>query len=252
MIVAVIQARMGSTRLPGKVLEPILGEPMLLHMIRRVQRTPGIERIVVATSDSAEDNSIEALAAKCGVGCFRGAEEDVLDRIYHAASLHQPEHVMRLTADCPLYDPMLAAAVVGLHLDQGNDHTSNCHPPTFPDGLDVEVIRFEGLEQAWREASGVKEREHVTLFLVQNAERFRLGCLRSGEDLSGMRWTVDHADDLRFVRAVFERLYPVRPDFGWRDVLALVRQEPELAERKADHRRNEALSQGPKDGGIPE
>ncbi len=238
-IVAILQARMSSSRLPGKVLAPILGRPMLARQIDRVRRSRSIDRLVVATSDRADDAPIAALCEREGVECFRGSLDDVLDRFYRCAVHHRANHVVRLTGDCPLADPDLIDALVDMYLGANVDYASNCRPPTLPDGLDAEVFGMQALEQAWREASDPFEREHVVPFIIRRPERFRVANWTWTEDLSAMRWTVDRPEDLEFVRRVFESLCPASPEFGFRDVLALIRAVPELGRINQGIQRNE-------------
>ena len=152
MILAILQARTGSTRLPGKVLSPILGRAMLALQVERVSRAENIDELILATTVDPTDDPIERLAGELGVGCFRGSVEDVLDRFYQAALSSSPEHLVRLTGDCPLIDPVVIDLTIARHLQAGCDYTSNTLHPTYPDGLDVEVIRFGALSEAWRDA----------------------------------------------------------------------------------------------------
>ena len=241
MILGLLQARTSSSRLPGKVLLPLAGAPMLARQIERVRRARAIGRLVVATSLDPADDAIAEVAAQAGLGCFRGSLEDVLDRFYQAAREHRPGHVVRLTADCPLADWEVIDRAVGFALDGGHDYASNTLKPTWPDGLDVEVMTFAALEAAWREAKSPAEREHVTFHIYSHPERFRLGSLENDIDLSGMRWTVDEPSDLEFVRAVYDALYPDRPAFTTRDILQLLRERPELMEINQGIGRNEGL-----------
>lgn len=241
MILGVVQARVSSTRLPGKVLQPILGEPMLARQLERVCRAERIDALVVGTSADASDGPLEELCAALGVDCFRGSLEDVLDRFHAVAVRYGAEHIVRLTSDCPLADPAVVDAVVELHVEGGYDYTSNVTPPTFPDGLDVEVISAEALAVTWGEATLPSEREHVTPFVRKHPERFRLGNLVNAEDLSGLRWTVDEPEDLEFVRRVYEALYPRDPAFEMRDVLELLGLHPELQLINARFERNEGM-----------
>jgi len=228
---AILQARMSSRRLPGKVLADVLGRPMLARQIERVQRAKRIAQLVVATSDQRSDDAIAALCAELGVACFRGSLEDVLGRFYAAAAAEapRPAHVVRLTGDCPLADPALIDELVELHLAAGADYTSNALERRFPDGLDVEAMRFDALAIAQREARDAAQREHVTPYLYQHPERFALASLRCERALGALRFTVDQPADLRFVQRVYEALYAANPAFGWRDVLALVEGDPAFA-----------------------
>ncbi len=242
-IVAVLQARFSSRRLPGKVMRPILGEPMLYRQIERILRVRQIDRLVVATSTDATDDPIARMAEAKGVACFRGSLDDVLDRFYQAALPYRPIHVVRLTGDCPLADPAVIDAAIAFHLESGKDYTSNALEPTFPDGLDVEVMRFAALESAWREAKLPSQREHVTPFIYQHPENFAIGHFSQPENLSQLRWTVDEPEDFDLVTAVFEHLYPQKPDFGMRDVLAFLDANPALGNRNSRFRRNEGYDQ---------
>lgn len=239
MILGILQARVSSSRLPGKVLEPILGQPMLARQLERLARCREIDHLIVATSGDATDDAIAGLCRRLGVECFRGSLENVLDRFYQAAIPHAPAHVVRLTGDCPLADPALIDALIRFHLAEGSDYASNCHEPSLPDGLDAEVMRMEALATAWREARLPSEREHVTPYLRNHPERFRIRLWKNPVDLSAHRWTVDEPEDLEFVRAVYAALYPRNPAFGMQDVLDLIAQRPELAEINAGIRRNE-------------
>lgn len=239
MILAVLQARLSSTRLFGKVLKPILGAPMLLRQIERVRRARSIERLVLATSDDPSDDAIERLCRENGIECFRGSLNDVLDRFYRVAKDRHPDYVVRLTGDCPLIDPAVIDKVVGHCIAGGFDYASNTLQPTFPDGLDVEVFRFECLAAAWREAALPSQREHVTPFIHQQSGRFKTGNYAGAPDLSHLRWTVDEAADFELVRQVYEVLYPVKPDFDTGDVLALLERRPELKTLNTAYERNE-------------
>lgn len=242
MILAILQARASSSRLPGKVLLPVLGRPMLERQIERIKRSRRIDRLVLATSTDAADDAVAALAEATGIGCFRGSLNDVLDRFYQAARPFAPSYIVRLTGDCPLTDPAVIDGTVGFCLDGGYDYASNALVPTFPDGLDVEVFRFSALDTAWREAVLPSQREHVTLFINQTPGRFRIGnYAHAGADLSLLRWTVDEPEDLELVGRIYEALYPSHPAFSMEDVLALLQREPSLAKINARFQRNEGL-----------
>lgn len=240
-VLAVIQARASSSRLPAKVLQPILGRPMLSRQLERLRRCRRIDKLLVATSGDSSDQPIVDLCAAESVACFRGSLNDVLDRFYRAAKPFLPEHVVRLTGDCPLADPDLIDRVIEFHLQGGYDFVSNAIEPTFPDGLDAAVFRLQLLEQAWREAKLPSEREHVTPFMRRHPERYKIGSYKGSPDRSGLRWTVDEPADLAFVTAVYERLYPGKPDFGSEDIYRLLDQEPGLLRLNDGIRRNEGL-----------
>jgi spore coat polysaccharide biosynthesis protein SpsF len=242
MILAILQARVSSTRLPGKVLKPILGRPMLLLQIERVRRAQGFDKLLVATSTDPSDDAIQSLCRKNGVDCTRGSLRDVLDRFYQAALPFKPKHVVRLTGDCPLADPEVIDRVIDVHLKGSFDYTSNALEPTYPDGLDVEVVRFASLAQAWREATLPSHREHVTLYVHQHPERFRIENVRSEQDLSALRWTVDEPADLEVVKRIYEGLYPKNPEFTTRDILSFLDRHADLKVLNTAHRRNEGLA----------
>lgn len=237
--VAVLQARMSSTRLPGKVLLRTCGKPLLQHQVERVRRCRTIDTLVVATSDSPDDAPIAALCEQIGVAVFRGDLNDVLDRMVNAARPQAPAWFVRLTGDCPLADPAVIDQVVQACRAPGVDYASNALHPSFPDGLDAECMRFAVLEEAWREARKPSEREHVTPFLHTQPQRYALREVRHAPDLSALRWTVDDPADFVFVSQVYEHLYARQPDFGLEDVLALLRAHPELAALNAGTQRNE-------------
>ena len=238
MILAILQARVSSSRLPGKVLKPLLGVPMMLRQIERVRRARRIDRLIVATSVERADDAIETLCTTNGIDCVRGSLNDVLDRFYAAAQPASPDYVVRLTADCPLADPGLIDEVIEFCLHGGFDYASNAFEPTFPDGLDVEVFRFTCLEQAWKEARLPSQREHVTPFINQQPQRFRIGSFRNPVDHSHLRWTVDEPADFELVTRIYEALYPVNPAFSRHDVLELLNRQPELLRLNDRHVRN--------------
>lgn len=241
MILGLLQARMSSTRLPGKVLEPILGKPMLLRQLERIARARTIDRLVVATSDCSSDDPIEALCAAHGVACARGSLDDVLDRFYRAAAGLNPDFIVRLTADCPLTDPDVIDGVVGFGTKGNYDYATNALKPSFPDGLDVEVFTFKAMELAWREAELPSHREHVTPYIYRHPELFRIGHYTGSPDLSHLRWTVDMPVDLALVRQIYEALYTAKPDFRKADILALIETRPELRTLNSAYPRNEGL-----------
>lgn len=221
-VLAVLQARTSSTRFPAKVLAEIDGIPMLQHQIARIQRATRIDDLVVATSTDPSDDRVAELCSNLGVAVVRGSLSDVLGRFMIAASAFPAEHIVRLTADCPLASPTVLDAVIELHIESHSDYTSNCHPPTFPDGLDVEVMKYEALHWADQSALTPAEREHVTLAIVNHPEKFSLANLAMEPDRSHLRWTVDLPEDLEFVRSVYMHLFPNKPDFDLEDVFELI------------------------------
>jgi len=240
MILAVLQARMSSSRLPGKVLKPILGKPMLAHQIARVQRSKLIDKLVVATSTDASDDPIGILCRKMGVDCFRGSLDNVLDRFYQCAKKFKAGSVVRLTGDCPLADPEIIDNTISYFLKNGFDYANNCgKETTFPDGLDLEVFTFEALETSWNKARLPSEKEHVTPYITKHPEVFNLGLYKGVEDFSDLRWTVDEPRDFEFVTRIYEILYPESPSFNTQDILDLLKRNPEIMKINAGIERNE-------------
>jgi len=232
-VVTVIQARMGSTRLPGKVLLPLGGRPALARMLERVQSAALPGTVVVATTILPEDDAIEALCIEERVSCFRGDPTDLLDRHVQAARRFGAAHVVKIPSDCPLIDPEVIDRVIGTYLaGQGCwDYVSNLHPPSWPDGNDVEIMSRKALEIAWTEASFPFEREHTTPFLWDQPDRFRIGNVfwDEGPDLSMLvRLTLDWQADYELIRMIFESAYPANPCFGLREVLQLFQVWPDL------------------------
>ena len=225
-VTCVVQARTGSTRLPGKVLQPIDGRPMLRFMLDRLA-TVDVDTLVVATSTLARDDAVADIARDAGYLVVRGSETDVLGRFVTALDAAPADHVVRLTADCPLIDPKLVEAVVARHFECDADYTSNVFPRTFPKGLDAEVVRAPVLRTACAEATDAGEREHVTPFVYRRPERFRLANLRNDQWLGGERWTVDTADDLEFVRELVNRIGD--STFSWRDAYKIVGAQQRVA-----------------------
>lgn len=227
-VIAIIQARMGSTRLPGKVMKDMVGKPLLERVVDRVVRAKMIDSVVVATSEGNGDMVIAELCKSKKWLCFRGSEDDVLDRFYQAALAYKADVLVRITADCPLIDAGLIDEVVGkfLSLYPDIDYVANTLPPrTYPRGLDVEVITVEALHNQWRTA--IKWREHVTANLRKNAGKFRVLNVTNETDYSRMRWCVDTTEDLEFVRKVYVHFGD--SDFAWFDVVQLLDEYPDWA-----------------------
>jgi spore coat polysaccharide biosynthesis protein SpsF len=231
-VVAIVQARYASRRLPGKVLADIAGKPMLLRVVERAARSREIDEVGVATTVRADDDAVADLCRKSGVECYRGSPQDVLDRYWQAAQAWEADWVVRLTADCPLMDASLIDELVGAFhaADPPLDFAANRLPGdrTVPIGLDIEMCTRAALGRAWREAAEPHQREHVMPYFYENPGRFRILHLRHSPPWGDLRWTVDTAEDLAFVRAVYARFAGAEA-FGWREVLDLVRKEPDLA-----------------------
>ncbi len=231
-VTAIIQARMGSTRLPGKVLTDLNGQPVLSRVVDRVRRASSVRRVVVATTSSATDEPLVSECRRIGVPCFRGSERDVLDRYFQATGHFGCEAVLRITADCPLIDPELIDELIAAFTQQQPDFACNVAPRAYPRGLDAEVFTAEALQRAWELARAPHQREHVTAIFYERRDLFRMISMRGDCDYSHYRWTLDTADDLRLIRAIYEHFAGVR-EFGWRDVIALMQQRPELEHMNA-------------------
>ena len=239
-VTAIVQARLGSSRLPNKMLLEIAGATVLEQTLRRIPRRE-IDEVILATTTLAQDRSLIELAGRLGVRSFAGNETDVLDRYYRAAQSYGTSVIVRLTGDCPVHDQEVIDLVVRRYLERVSDidYVSNVTPPTFPDGLDVEVFSFELLERMWREATAPADREHVTTYVRTRLGQFRtLNVTHDGEDLSGLRWTLDEPVDLDFLRWVFASLNG-HDDFTWRDILTLVRDNPDPGRLNRKITRNE-------------
>lgn len=240
-VVAIIQARMGSTRLPGKVLADIVGRPMLWHVVERVRAVRGLAATVVATSDSSSDDAVYEFCRESSIDVYSGNVNDVLDRFYRCARSHRADVVLRVTGDCPLFDPMVVSQMLdrfsnegpfdhmGIATGAGVAHLEGCG--RFPDGLDAELTTFAALETAWCEATDRVEREHVTPFVWKRPERFRVATHFSPVDYSHLRWTVDNAEDLELVREIYSTLYSPHRHFVLSDVIALLAARPDLGKQ---------------------
>ena len=237
VILAILQARMSSTRLPGKVMMPLAGAPMIVRQIERLGRSRRIDRLVVATSTNAEDDVIEAAMRREGVGVHRGSLDDVLGRFIGALDAFPAEHVVRLTADCPLADPEVIDATIGVLLDSGVDYASNTPPHrTFPKGLDIEAMTAATLRRAAAGAATPEEHEHVTWGIHTRPDRYRLAFHSQATEEGEVRWTVDRPDDYAFAAAVYDGLYAGDPAFGSEAVRDFVRSRPDLADYGGDRR----------------
>ncbi|MDD5085611.1 MAG: glycosyltransferase family protein [Candidatus Omnitrophica bacterium] len=231
-VIAIVQARMGSTRLPGKVLIDIAEKPMLWHVLDRLRHAHFVHDVMVATSINKKDNAIERFCRVNNLNCYRGSEEDVLDRYYQAARVEKADIVVRITADCPLTDPKIVDKVISAYVKNAGSFqgSSNVINRTYPRGLDTEVISFSALEQAWGKAKKPYQREHATTYIYEHPEEFKMYSVENGEDLSLLRWTVDEESDLCFVREIYKRLWREGKVFLIRDVLAALEKEPYLKE----------------------
>lgn len=241
-VVIIVQARMGSSRLPGKVLAPLAGAPMLARQLERLSRCKLADQIVIATTDRPDDTRIVNLAVALGYPSFRGPEDDVLSRFLGAASESQADVIVRVTADCPMIDAGVVDAAIGAYLKNSDriTYVSNSLVRTYPRGLDVEVFSMEVLAVAAAESVSASDREHVTPFIWRQPERFPRYDLTDEEDNSDLRWTVDTPEDLELIRELYALLVPDEPAFTYKDALALVRRTPHLADINR-HVRQKAL-----------
>ena len=224
----IIQARTGSTRLPNKVMAVIKGKPLIWHLVNRLKHSKLPLEIIIATTNDKNDIKIINFANQMNLKYYTGSVDDVLDRFYQAALKFKAETIIRITGDCPLIDPEILDQVILQFLEDDSDFTSNTHPPTYPDGLDVEVFSFEALKKAWNEAKLASEREHVTSYIWNHPEIFKLTNVYNTEDLHKLRWTVDEEKDLEFVKLIFDNLFPKKEIFLMDDILKLLKRKPEL------------------------
>lgn len=233
-IVAIIQARMGSSRLPGKVMLDLCGKTVLQHVIERVRTCALIDSTVVATTEHARDDIIVSLSRQLGAGVFRGSEDDVLGRYFLAACQARADIVVRVTSDCPLIDPDLLTAMIGRFVKERNggvliDYMSNGMKRTFPRGLDAEVFTFDALKTMALKASKKYEREHVTPYLYQHPHQFQLRDYLNDVDLSSHRWTLDTEEDWQLISRIYANLYRPEETFTTAQVLELLTEKPELS-----------------------
>lgn len=238
-IVAIIQARIGSTRLPGKVLKEVSGKPLLWHVINRVKKAKLIDSTVLATTTKKEDLKLIEIASKAGIESYAGSEDDVLERYFQAATKYKADIIVRITADCPLIDPRIIDKVIKYFLSGDFDYVSNAIKPTYPDGLDVEVFSYNSLKIAFYEAKLPSEREHVTPYIRNHKEIFKIGSVENNKDLNHLRWTVDEEKDLEFVREIYKYLYKEEEIFYMEDILELLKKKPHLIEINSRIMRNE-------------
>ena len=241
-VVALVQARTGSVRLPQKVLKPILNKPMIELLLSRLSRSTELDEIVVATSKEKRDDKLESTVESLGFKCTRGSEKDVLDRFYKSAKFLEADVIVRITGDCPLVDSHLVDECIREYKKQKVDYFSNIDPVTYPDGLDIEVMSFQSLERANLEAETDFDREHVTPY-IRNSDSFSKSSIQHEEDLSGQRWSVDEPEDLIVVSKIFEYF---SPDifFGWKKVIELLDIRPELFEENKIIKNNEGANMG--------
>lgn len=242
MTIAIIQARMSSTRLPGKVLKKIGGRTLLEILVERVRHTTLVDKIVIATSDRVKDEKIVNLAKKLKLDHFQGSENDVLDRYYQSAKKFKADTIIRITGDCPLMDSAVIDLIVGFYNKNKDkfDYVSNIHPPTFPDGMDVEVFPFSVLERSWKSARLPSEREHVTAYIVNHPEIFRIGNIAYKKDVSSVRLTVDNKEDFEVIKKIIKDL-SCKNFFTLEDILDLKENDPKIFLINNKYKRNEGM-----------
>ena len=248
-VAVIVQARMGSTRLPGKTMMDLDGRPVVWHVFDRVKQSKLINQILLATTTNSEDDILESWAKENNVNCFRGSVDDVLDRYYQAALILQAEVVVRVTGDCPLIDAEVIDRVIKYYLDNKFDYCSNINPATFPDGLDVEVFSFVALEKAWKEATLKSEREHVTPFIWKQPDLFKIGLVKNEVDFSGDRWTLDTANDFEFIKLIMGEIKNRQLKGNMQEVLAILADNPEWTSINNNSQRNEGYAKSIKEDG---
>jgi len=234
----IIQARMGASRLPNKVLMPLAGKPVLEHVIRRCQHSKLVDRVIVATTVDPKDLAVLNFVSALGVSVFCGSINDVLDRYYQATKLFEFQHIVRITADCPMIDPDIIDRVVGEYFEVEADYAANTLKETYPDGEDVEVFSFDVLQKAWQEASMLSEREHVTPY-IRKSDVFKKINVTHNVDLSRQRWTLDEPRDYQKLSAVFDALYQKDAFFHMNDIVQFLARHPEIDRINEDILRNE-------------
>lgn len=240
-IVCIVQARMSSSRLPGKVMMPLAGKPVIEQVFHQLSFSRRIRQAMLATSIDPRDEALAAWAGRSGIALFRGSLDNVLDRFYRAARQQAADAVVRVTADCPVIDPDVLDRVIEAFIDTDRDYVTNANPPTFPDGLDCEVFSMAALETAWKCAALQSEIEHVTPYIRNHPERFRLGNVASEANLQHLRWTLDNREDYQLLSAVYDHLYRTDDCIRMGAVLALMERQPELAGLNRHLKRNEGL-----------
>lgn len=239
-VLAIVQARYSSSRFPGKVIKELAGKPMIIHELERLRRSKMIDNIVLATSMETSDELLVKVVAAEGFTVYRGNLHDVLDRYYQCAKEYQPMHVVRITGDCPVIDWRLVDRVINTHVEHVNDYTNLSED--YPDGLDTEVMKFSVLEEIWEKAKLLSEREHVTLYIRNHKNDFKVETISSKKKLKSMRWTVDEPQDFTFITKVFDELYASHSDFCMEDILLLLKNKPELIRINQGIQRNEGLA----------
>jgi len=236
-----IQARSGSTRLPGKALKKVEGKPIIWHIINRAKKIKSAEQIIIITTRKKEDKIFLKIAKDNGVLGFQGSEKDLLERHYQCALKYNADPIIRITSDCPLIDPYIVEKMIQIYLKNNYDYVTNREPPTYPDGLDTEIFSFDALKKANRYAKLNSEREHVNPYIVKHPKKFKIFNYRYRKDLSHLRWTVDEKRDLKFVRQIYSRMKP-KTLFSMNMVLKIIKKEPQIQQINQGINRNEGYA----------
>lgn len=228
--VAIVQARMSSTRLPGKIMLPVLGKPLLELQVERIRRAKGVDEVVIATTTNDGDDQVERLTQRLGIGCFRGSEHDVLDRVLRAAHAFNADLIVEITGDCPLIDFQVIDTLLEVYHANNYDYVANVLKRTYPRGLDTQVFATSVLEEVARLTDDPVDHEHVSLYIYEHPERFKLHNVESGllQEYWDLRLTVDTPDDFELIRRIYEELYPSNPAFTVEDIVELFERRPEL------------------------
>jgi len=230
-VTAILQGRLGSTRLPGKVLLPLAGKPVIIHVYERIKHCMNIEKIIIATTINRRDEAIVRLFGHLGVTIFRGSEEDPLDRFFRAATKYNLQHIVRIMADCPVIDPNVVDTVITYYFRGNYDF---CYlGGEFPTGLDVTVFSYPTLKKAWEKTGRLSDREHITPYMQKHPELFRIGCLELFKGLCHHRWVLDHGSDYRLLTEIYNQLYEPDKIFTTKDILELFDRKPEIAKLNA-------------------
>lgn len=246
MNLAILQARMGSSRLPNKVLKEIDSKPMLAYECERIKRSKKIDDLIIATSTDKTDDDIEVFAKQNGIKVFRGDLNDVLSRYYQCANEYKNKYeidsfnIVRVTGDCPIIDPAVIDEVISFYEENGTDYTSNTLEPTYPDGMDIEICKFGALEYAYKNAQFKSDREHVTLY-IKNSDRFTKSNYKAKHDFSHLRLTVDEKEDFELIKVIIENLYETKAEFTYMDVVSFLTKRPNLLFINSDIQRDEGL-----------
>ncbi|MBW3000354.1 glycosyltransferase family protein [Candidatus Woesearchaeota archaeon] len=236
MILAIVQARMSSRRLPGKILKEIKGKPLIFYVLNQVKKSKLVDNIVLASTNKEKDALLLETVKREGFETFAGSEDDVLDRYYRAAKKFRGDTIVRVTGDCPLIDPEIIDKVIQGFISSDCDYASNIHPPSFPDGLDVEVFSFNALKKAWEEAKLKSEREHVTPYIWKNKDKFKIVNFVNEKNLNKLRWTVDEEEDFILITKIIEKLEG--SEINMNNVLDIFKRYPELNDINKKYKRN--------------